>query len=345
MTSRTLSEIAELCGAELIGDGTRIVHGPASLAEASSDHVSFLAEPRYREQLLGTQAAGVLVEADFESTRDDLTLLRCANPSRAFNRIVLAFAQPQPACEPGVHPTAVVAPDVELGEGVHVGPLVVIGPGSVIGAHVVLHASCVIGAGARIGARTVLYPSTVLYPFVEIGEDCILHAGAVLGADGFGFEPTATGWDKTPQAGKVELGDRVEVGSNSTIDRARFGSTRLGDEVKLDNLVHLGHNVQIGAGSLLVAQAGVAGSSNLGKRVIVAGQAGINGHITVGDGAQIAGKSGVFDDVPAGETVFGIPAMEKREGMRMTLAFKRVGRLIERVRSLEARIEELESGP
>lgn len=344
MTSRTLSEIAELCGAELLGDGTRIVRGPASLLEASPEHVSFLAEPRYREQLLETRAAGVLVDADFESPREDLTVLRCKNPSRAFNRIVLAFAQEPPITEPGVHPTAVVAPDAEVADSAHIGPFVVVGPGARVAADAIIHASCVIGGGSRIGARTVLFPSVVLYPFVEIGEDCILHAGSILGADGFGFEPTATGWDKTPQAGKVELGDRVEVGSNSTIDRARFGSTRLGDEVKLDNLVHLGHNVQIGDGSLLVAQSGIAGSSHLGKRVIVAGQAGINGHIMVGDGAQIAGKSGVFDDVPAGQTVFGIPAMEKREGMRMTLAFKRVGRLIERVRALETRIEELEAG-
>ena len=345
MTTKTLAELSHLCGAELRGDPAGVVEGPAALAEAGPRQISFLAKPRYREEFLATRAAAVLVPRGFESPRGDVALLYCQDPSASFTRVVGAFAAPEPRPAPGVHPTAHVDPSAEVARGASIGALCSVAAHARVGEASILHAGVHLGRGVEVGAQTVLHSSVVCYHGVRIGERCIVHAGAVLGADGYGFEPSsdpALPWTKIPQCGTVVVEDDVEIGANTTIDRGRFGSTRVGRGAKIDNLVHLAHNVVVGPGAMIVAQVGIAGSTRVGARAILAGQAGINGHIEIGAGARIAAQAGVFGDVPAGADYLGWPARPRAEALRRYAHVERLPQLQERVQALERRIQELE---
>lgn len=340
--AKTLAEIAEHCGAALEGDGSRLVVGPADLESAGADEVSFLANPRYEGLLRTTNAAGVLLAGDAPEAREGLALLRVDDPNRAFSRVVELFADAWSAPAPGVHPTAVVDDSATLGEGVSVGPRCVVGAGARVEARAVLHAGVVLGEGTRVGEASVLHPHVVLYPGCEVGARCVLHAGAVLGADGFGFDPTPEGWEKVPQCGRVVVGDDVEIGANSCIDRARFGATRIGDMVKIDNLVQVGHNCRIEDAALLCAQVGIAGTATIRTRVVLAGQVGVGGHLEIGAGTQVGGQGGVIGDLPAGGAFTGWPARPAREAMKEAAHLRRLPDLAKTVRALEARLDELE---
>ena len=345
MTTKTLAELADLCGAVLSGDPNRVVERPASLAEAGERDVSFFANPRYRSEFLATRAGGVLVPKGTESPREDLALLFCADPNVAFTRVVGAFAVDEPAPRAGTHPTAVVDPQAEIGAGVSIGAHCTVGAGARIGDGAVLHASVAIGRAARIGAGTVLHPGVVCYHEVRIGERCIVHAGAVIGADGYGFEPTSdpgSPWRKIPQCGTVVVEDDVEIGANATIDRGRFGATRIARGAKIDNLVHIAHNVVIGEGALIIAQVGIAGSTRVGPRAILAGKVGVNGHIEIGAGARIAAQAGVFGDVPPGADYLGWPARPRGDALRQYALVQRLPEIQERLKTLEKRLAELE---
>ncbi|MBI5362701.1 MAG: UDP-3-O-(3-hydroxymyristoyl)glucosamine N-acyltransferase [Planctomycetes bacterium] len=334
MQERTLFEIAALCGAELDGDGARRVQGPASLRDAGEREVSFLSNPRYRGELARTRAAGVLVPRDEQRTREDVALLRCADPNAAFTRVVQAFAAPEwrPS---GRHASAVVDPSARVANDAALGPNVVVGPDCVVGTRAVLFAGVVLGRGVQVGEDSVLHPGVVLYERVVLGARCTVHAGTVIGSDGFGFEPTREGWRKVSQCGNVVVDDDVEIGANSAIDRGRFGATRIGRGVKIDNLVHIAHNVVVGDGALLIAQSGVAGSTRIGARAILAGQAGVTGHVEVGAGAKVGGGAGVFGDVPAGAEVLGYPARQRRAALRQFALVEKLPELLERLRALE----------
>ncbi|MFT4542413.1 MAG: UDP-3-O-[3-hydroxymyristoyl] glucosamine N-acyltransferase [Planctomycetota bacterium] len=349
MSSRSLTELAALCDAKLEGDASARITGPAALYEASSSEISFLAHRRYREQLVSTHAAAVIVETD-----DDLpelarrvdgggpAILRCENPGRAFSRIILEFAPADVQPEAGVHESAVVDPSAEIDASASIGPLCTVGAGTVIAEKAVLDAGVHIGSDVQIGPSTRLHSGVVVYAHVRIGERCLIHSGTVIGADGFGFEPTPAGWEKTPQCGSVRIDNDVEIGANVTIDRARFGETSIGAGVKIDNLVHLAHNVRVEANAMLIAQSGVAGSSKIGKWALLAGQAGVSGHLDIGDGARVGGGSAAFKDIPAGQDVFGLPAGPKEEQLTMLARQRRLGRLQGRVRELEKRLAQLE---
>jgi len=345
MTTKTLAELAALCGGELSGDPSQVVDGPASLTEAGAREVSFFAHPRHRSDFLATRAAVVLVPRGFESPREDLSLLFCADPSAAFTRVVGAFSAPEPLPRPGIHATAVVDPEAEIAAGASIGAHCTVGSGARVGEGAILHASVTLGRAVRIGARTVIHPSVVCYPEVRIGDGCILHSGAVIGADGYGFEPSpdpAAPWRKIPQCGTVVVEDDVEIGANAAIDRGRFGATRIGRGAKIDNLVHIAHNVVIGEGALIIAQVGIAGSTRVGARAILAGKAGINGHIEIGAGARIAAQAGVFGDVPAGADYLGWPARPRAEALRQYALVQRLPEIQERLKTLEKRLAELE---
>ena len=342
MTARTLSELASLCDARVVGDAERVVTGPASLDEAGAAQISFLVHPRYAEKLHTTRAGAVVVAHGVDPQRSDVSLLVCEDPGRAFSKVVQVFA-PEPWPTPsGVHATAVIEAGAKVDPSAALAAHVWVGPGAQIGAKVLLHPGVVIGAGARIGAGCVLHPGVVVYPAVVLGEKCTVHGGSVLGADGFGFEPNPHGWEKIPQLGTVEIGDEVEIGANVTIDRGRFGATRIGRAAKIDNLVHVAHNVQVGEGAMLIAQAGVAGSTRIGEGAILAGQAGVSGHLVIGAGARVGGGSAVFKDVPAGTDVFGNPAGPKTESLRMLLEQRRLAGLRAELRELAARLSRLE---
>jgi len=339
-----LDQLADLCGARLEGDGSALVAGPATLDQAGPDEVSFLANPRYSPLLSSTRALAVVVGADLAVERRDICLLRAADPNRAFSRIVAAFASERPAVAPGVHPRAHVAADAVLGADVAIGPNATVESGAVVGAGAVLWGGCYVGPGARIGAGSVLWPGATVLDGCVVGERCVLHPGCVIGADGFGFEPTPRGWIKIPQCGTVVLEDDVEIGANTTVDRARFGATRIGRGAKLDNLVHIAHNVEIGPDSVMAAQAGVAGSARLARGVVVGGQVGIGGHVKIASGVRLAGQSGVYGDLDEPGDYIDSPARPKREALRRMAAASRAEELARRVRALEARLAALEGG-
>jgi UDP-3-O-[3-hydroxymyristoyl] glucosamine N-acyltransferase len=344
MIHRTASELAELCQAILEGDGGRLLVGPAALSEAKADQVSFVRSARNAGEFERTNAGAVVVPLDLVARRSDVALLRCKDPSRAFSRVVAAFRPALPPPPKGVHPSAVIEVGARLGPDVSVGPLCHVGRGAELGARVVLHGQVTVGAGVKVGEESELHAGVVLYPLVELGRRCLVHAGTVIGADGFGFEPTADGWEKVPQCGTVVIGDEVEIGANCAIDRGRFEATRIGNGVKLDNLVHVAHNVIIEDGALLIAQAGVAGSSRIGKRAILAGQAGVAGHVTIGAGARVGAQSGVAKDLAAGEDHFGSPSREKGEAFRLLALYGKLPELFQRVRALERRWGEDQEG-
>jgi UDP-3-O-[3-hydroxymyristoyl] glucosamine N-acyltransferase len=255
---------------------------------------------------------------------------------------ILDLLHPRVPEEPEIHPSAVLGRGVRVGAKVRIAPYAVIeedveiGDGSVVGAHVV------VGAGARVGTECHLHPHAVVYPGVVLGDRVILHAGARIGADGFGYAATEGGVQKVPQVGTCVIEADVEIGANSTVDRGSIGETRVMAGAKLDNLVHLGHNVVVGRSALLAAQVGVAGSSRVGAGVLAGGQAGIAGHLSVGDGAQLAAQTGVIGDIEPGETVMGFPARPRAEYLRTAAAQSRLPRLLSKVRELEERLSRME---
>lgn len=321
----TLAEVAAVAGGELRGgDPGRRLSGVGPLQSAGPDEVSFLDNRRYAGLLEGTRAGAVVLAAEFaDRVPHGTAAIVAPQPYLGFGRVA-ARLYPPPPSRPGAHPTAVIHPTATLGEGCEIGPYAVIeagaeiGPHCVIGPHAVVGAGVVLGEGCRIGAGASL-SHTVAGRFV------VLHPGARTGQEGFGFAVTPEGrFETMPQLGRVILGDFVEIGANSCVDRGSQGDTVLGAGTRLDNLVQIGHNVRTGRGCVIVAQAGIAGSTTLGDGVQVAAQAGLVGHITAGDRARIGAQAGVMNDVPAGIDVVGSPAWPARETLRAFAALRRL---------------------
>jgi UDP-3-O-[3-hydroxymyristoyl] glucosamine N-acyltransferase len=341
MARRTLSELAQLTGARLEGDGSVCVDGAASLAEAGATQISFCALPRYAAQLETTRAAAVVLPPALRERRRDLPRLVHADANAAFTRICAVFAPPPPRPRPGIDPSARVAADARLGGEVSIGAHCSVAEGAVLGERCVLHPGVHVGPGCELGSDCELFPGVVLYPSVRLGARVRVHAGSVLGADGFGYEPPrerGAPWSKIPHVGTVEIGDDVEIGACCTIDRARFGVTRLEAGVKLDNLVHVAHNCTIGAGTLIAAQTGLSGSTSVGRGVLIGGQSASAGHLRVGDGARIGGQSGLIGDVEPGAELWGTPARPRRDVLKETAELRRLGELRRRVEALERRL-------
>ena len=340
----TLAEITERLGGTLEGDPSLVVSGVAGIGDAVSGQITFLANPKYAPQVAGTRATAVIVPADFSGEHGGAALIRVSNSYLGFVLCMRWFVGDRPRLAPGIHESAVVSGEALLDEGVHVGACVVIEAGARIGKDVCLMPGVFVGAGALVGAGTTVYPNVTLRERVTLGERCIIHSGTVIGSDGFGFVATHQGGhEKMPLAGTVEVVDDVEVGACGTRDRATTGVTRIGNGVKIDNLVHVAHNVSVGDGSLVVAQAGISGSTRIGKGVVIGGQAGLVGHIQIGDGAMIAAQAGVTKSVSANTTVSGYPAMEHARARRLNAQARKLPDLIDRLRELEVRIQELEA--
>jgi UDP-3-O-[3-hydroxymyristoyl] glucosamine N-acyltransferase len=330
----TLAELAARLGAELVGDADRVIEGVRPLAEAGPEHLSFLHNPRYLAQARESRAGAILVSDP--SALPGRALVVTQHPYLALAR-ALELMHPRERPDPGVHPSAVVAEDVALGEGSTVGPNCSLAAGVRVGARTVIGAGCVLGRRVEVGEETLLHPHVVVEDDCRIGSRCILHAGVVVGADGFGFATVDGVHVKVPQVGVVVVEDDVELGANVCVDRAALGVTRIGRGTKVDNLVQIGHNVEVGEGSLLVAQVGISGSTRLGRHVTMAGQAGAAGHLTIGDGAVVGAKSAVFKSVPDGAFVTGIPARPHREWLRDGANLRRLESLRRRVELLEKR--------
>jgi len=332
----TLQELATTSGGELAGNPSLRITGAASLAEATPGEISFFGNRKYIGLLRKTRASAVFVPADFVEPIIPAQI-RVSNPTKAFEQVVLKFAPKPIRFAPGIHPTAVVDPSAQLGERVSIQPHAVIEAGVSIGD------DTIIGAGSYIGHETIIGSACLIYPLVtirersRIGSRVIIHSGAVIGADGFGFEMVDGRQQKIQQLGIVQIDDDVEIGANTTIDRARFGRTWIQQCVKIDNLVQIAHNVVIGKNSAIVAQTGISGSTRVGERVTMAGQVGIVGHIEIGDGSIIAAQSGISKSIPGG-VWFGYPAVPLAEAKQQIAWIHRLGKLFARVREIEKKL-------
>ena len=337
------AELAELIAGTVEGDAGREASGVNSLKLAAENEVSFLSNIKYKIQLDHTKAGIVLVAQDLPfQPKENQTFIRCANPDKAFTKVCGVFAPEPQKFEPGVHPSAVVHPSAKLAEGVYVGPTAVIEQGAVIGKNTVIGAGVYVGEFTQIGENCMIYPNVSILRFCRLGNKIILHSGATVGSDGFGFTPTFTGLVKVPQNGIVQIDDNVEIGANTTIDRARFGKTWIKKGVKIDNLVQVAHNVIVGESSALIAQCGIAGSAELGRGVILAAKAGVNGHITLGDGSKVAGCSAAERSLAPGASAFGTPGESQEDWVERHLLPRKVRKLTDRIEKLEAMLAELQ---
>lgn len=336
-----LQELAERLSCPFEGDPTLEIQGVAALAEAQPGDLSFISDPKYLPLLEQTQASAVLApERLIPPTH--LGCIRTSYPRLTFAQAIEIFYHPfrQPV---GIHPTAVIGADVQVGEGVAIGPHAVIESGVQIGAGTQIHSHVVIYPGVQIGAGCQLFAHCVIHERSVIGAGCLIHSGAVIGDDGFGHVPQADGsWYRMAQSGIVVLEEGVDVGSNVTIDRPAVGETRIGRGTKIDNLVQVGHGVRTGSDCVLVAQVGIAGGATLGQRVILGGQVGVAGHIQIGDGVVAVGQTGITGEIAAGQTVAGYPHQPHANWRRVVAAERRLPDLLKTVRRLEARIRDLE---
>jgi UDP-3-O-[3-hydroxymyristoyl] glucosamine N-acyltransferase len=337
----TLGRIAEALGATLEGDPARVILGVASLDAAGPEHVSFLANSRYARAAARSAAGAVVVGRGVAGLPQ--ALLRVDSPQAAMITLLRLF-HPEPSVKPGIHPTAVVAAGASVDPSAVVGACAVVERDARIGGRSRIGALCFVGAGAVLGDDVTLHPRVVVEDGVVIGNRVIVHAGAVLGADGFGYAFDGTAHRKIPQVGGLRIEDDVEIGANTTIDRATLGETRIGRGSKIDNQVQVGHNCDVGEDVILVAQVGVSGSCTIGDRAVVAGQAGLADHVTIGAGAAITAQSGVPSEVPAGEVWGGQPSRPIAETRRIWIAEGMLPELVRKFRALEKRVRELEGG-
>jgi UDP-3-O-[3-hydroxymyristoyl] glucosamine N-acyltransferase len=320
-----LAELAQKLDAELVGDGTIDIQRINTLEAAEPGDLSFLSNARYTRLLASTQASAVITgPAD---VCPHVALLRCRDPYFAFRQAVVALHGFRRHPFDGVHPMAVVDPSATVGDRTIIYPHVYVGPGAVI------------------GEDCILYPNVTVYEGCRIGDRVIIHSGAAIGPDGYGFAYHNGAHHKIPQVGNVIIGDDVEIGANCVIARGALGSTVIGEGTKLDALVMLGHGVQIGPHSLLVAQTGVAGSTSIGHHATIAGQVGIAGHLRIGNAVTIAARSGIMDDIDDGQTVMGMPALPAKQARRVLLHYTHLPDLVERLRELERKVEALEKSP
>ena len=337
----TVHELAALVGGQFASgtDAAAKITGAASIDEARTGDVTFYGNAKYLAALKKCRATAALVPADFAEEVPPIAI-RCANPTLAFSQILARTAPPPIVFAPGVHPSAVVAEDVVLGEGASIQPHAVIESGAKIGARTVIGAGSYVGQEAIIGDDGHVAARVTIGARCTIGNRVILHSGVVVGSDGFGFELKDGRHVKIPQTGIVQIDDDVEIGANTTIDRARFGRTWIGEGTKIDNLVQVAHNVQIGKHCIVCALAGISGSTRLHDYVVLGGQVGTVGHIEIGTGTQVGAKSGVSKNVPPGQILWGTPALPMREVKEEMARVRLLPRLFARVKALEQKARE-----
>jgi UDP-3-O-[3-hydroxymyristoyl] glucosamine N-acyltransferase len=340
VTRFTLGQLAEALDAKLDGDATRVVTGLAPLDAASPTDISFLTDPRYETAARGSRAGAFIAPVGTRGL--PAPVLECRSPQRALIELLRLFF-PVAAPPPGVHASAVVASGAVVDPSASIGALAVIEAGARIGARVHVFPLAYVGRGVEIGEDSVLHPHVVLRDGVRLGRRVVVHAGAVLGADGFGYTPDGGRHAKIPQVGGVLVEDDVEIGANTTIDRATLGATVVRRGTKIDNLVQVAHNVEIGEDCIVAAQTGIAGSSRIGRGAVLAGQVGIGDHVTVGEGAMLGAQSGVAQDVAPGAKLtgtWGRPIMQTR---RIWAAQAELPAMVTRMKKLEQRVAELEA--
>jgi UDP-3-O-[3-hydroxymyristoyl] glucosamine N-acyltransferase len=339
--SATLAELVARFGGELVGDGARRIVQVAPLDRATPDEIGFVAQSKYLAQLAGTRAGAVILPPDARDA-SDLPRILTPHPYLYFAR-VSALLNPVPRPPVGVHASATVAPDAVVAPDASIGPGVVIGAGATIGARTAIGANCVVGEGARIGEDCLLHANVTVYHRCEIGDRAILHSGCVIGSDGFGFAPSEGAWEKIPQIGRVRVGNDVEIGACTTIDRGALEDTVIEDGVKLDNLIQVAHNVVIGAHSAIAACTGIAGSAKIGRHCTIGGAAMIFGHIEIADGTRISTNTLITKSLPrAGTYTSALPFSEHEVWQKNAVHMRNLDKLVKRVKELEKKIGELE---
>lgn len=339
----SLNEIVAQLGGEIVGNGLTRVRGIGTLAQASVNEITFLANPIYRDQLSVTQAGAVIL-SPHDAVLTDLPRIVTENPYAYFARAAALF-QPHGKALPGVHETATVAPGACVAESAFIGPHVSIGTGAKIGERTIVHSNVSIGENASIGADCIVYSNCVVYHDCEILDRVIIHSGAVIGADGFGFAFDADRWIKVPQVGRVLIEDDVEIGANTTIDRGAIEDTVIETGVKLDNQIQIGHNVRVGAHSVIAGCAAIAGSTTIGRHCRIGGGVGIVGHVEVCDGVTVTARTLVTKSIrQAGVYSGGLPVMGNREWLKATAHIKRLEQLFDRIHQLENEVKDLNKG-
>ena len=339
----TAKQIAEFLGGTVDGNENAAVHTFAKIEEGVPGALSFLSNVKYTQYLYSTRSSIVLVNKDFVPEQPvSATLVRVDNAYESLAKLMSLYASMKPG-RSGISSLASVSEKAKIGQNVYIGPFSVVEDGAVIGDNTQIYPHVIVGEGASVGADCILYPHVTIYYGCKIGNRCILHAGSVIGADGFGFAPTPQGYNKIPQIGIVQLEDDVEIGANTCIDRSTMGRTVIHKGVKLDNLIQVAHNVEIGENTVMSAQTGIAGSSKVGSWCMVGGQCGISGHITLGNKVNLAAKTGVISSLEDGSTMMGYPAIGYRNFLRSSLIYKDLPEISKTIRSLEKEIEELKA--
>lgn len=336
--SHTLSELAAAVDAVVDGDGSVEVSGVNTIVDATPGQLSFAHNVKYYRFIPETRASALVL--DLETDSSGRPAIRHKNPYLTFARIIDIIHPKERVVPPGVHPSAVVDAAAEVDPQAGIGPLCVVEAGAKVGPGTQLISSVHIGRNARIGSDSLLHPGVRILHGCSVGNKAILHAGAVVGSDGFGFAESETGARKIQHIGTVEIGDEVEIGANTTIDRGMLGPTRIGRGTKIDNLVQIAHNVQIGMFCFIAAQAGISGSTKIGNGVILAGQVGLVGHIELGDKVTVAAQSGVVKNVEPGTVLFGSPAREIMQAKRIEASLGRLPNLVRRLAALEKKLKD-----
>lgn len=327
------SQIAEMVGGTLVGDSDTPITGARALLEAGNHDLSFVADDRQQRNLAQTQAAALIAKPGIR--HNTVPVIEVADPFAAFLRVYQHFHPELPAYEANIDPRAVIDPTATIGIGSYIGPNVVVGAGSIIGDRCTLHAGVTIGRHCKVGNDCTIYPHVVIYDGCSLGQRVILHAQAVIGADGFGYRLDKGKHVKIPQMAGVDIGDDVEVGAGTMIDRGTFEPTTVGQGTKIDNMVQIGHNCKIGKHNLLVSQVGIGGSSVTGDYVVIAGQVGVADHVHIGDQAVLGAQAGVPSDVPANTRVLGAPARPERDAKVILLSLDKLPALRQDVRKIK----------
>ena len=338
----TASQIGEILQGTIEGDAAVCVDRLTKIEEAPEGSITFLANPKYTHFIYSTGASVVIVSKDFvPSAPVPATMIRVEDPYTSFTTLLEFYENYLKSLKSGIEQPSFQAADLKMGQNIYLGAFSYIGEGVVLGDDVKIYPQVYIGDHVTIGRGTVIYAGVRIYRDTHIGADCIVHAGAVLGADGFGFAPQADGsYKKIPQTGNVVLEDCVEIGANTTVDRSTMGSTVIRKGTKLDNLIQIAHNVEVGQNTAIAAQTGVAGSSKIGAGCVIGGQVGIAGHLHIGDRTTIAAQSGVIADIAAGATVMGSPSFDHKDYVKSYVVFRKLPKLARRIEQINKKLEE-----
>lgn len=337
----TAEQIANVIGGRVEGNKDAKVHTFAKIEEGTEGAISFLSNPKYTHYLYNTKSSIVIVNEGVELEKDvDATLIRVPNAYESIAKLLQIYEASKPK-KTGVAPQAYIAPSAKLGNNCYVGPFAYVGEGAEIGDGCQIYPHAVVGDNVKVGSNCIFYPNTTIYQGCKIGNHVTIHAGSVIGADGFGFAPGADGYDKIPQIGIVVIEDNVEIGANTCVDRSTMGATVIHKGVKLDNLVQVAHNVEIGENTVMSAQVGIAGSTKVGSWCMFGGQVGLAGHITIGDKTFLGAQSGVPGSLKGGEELIGTPPMNPRQYFKSQAIFRRLPDMYKDLNDAKKKIEEL----